>query len=163
MKPWLTPRSTRQYGGHVGKQENCRVAVSLLVTTEASSMPVAFHLYLLEVWANHSERRARAGVPAEIPFRTKPEIALAQIRRARDRGIPEGVVRADAGYGTDTGFRAGWTKLELRYVVGIQSTVTVGESGRGPQPAPRGRATGRPPRLLQRDGEPQPASVKQLS
>jgi SRSO17 transposase len=73
-------------------------------------MPVAFGLYLPEVWAHDSQRREKAGVPAEIPFRTKPEIALGQIRRAHDRGIPEGVVLADAGYGTDTGFRTELTK-----------------------------------------------------
>jgi SRSO17 transposase len=60
-------------------------------------MPVAFRLYLPEACANDSERLERAGVPAEIQFRTKPEIALAQIRRARDRGLPEGLVLADAG------------------------------------------------------------------
>src|SRR5690242_20480671 len=62
---------TRQYCGQVGKQENCRVAVSLSVTTEQDSMPVAFQLYLPEVWANDSERREKAGVPEEISFRTK--------------------------------------------------------------------------------------------
>src|SRR5690348_7632585 len=67
---------TRQYCGQVGKQENCRVAVSLSVTTESSSMPAAFRLYLPEVWANDSRRRRKAGVPAEIAFQSKPEIAL---------------------------------------------------------------------------------------
>ena len=105
----------RQYCGQIGKQENCRVAVSLSVTTETSSMPVAFRLYLPEVWANDSEKRERTGVPAELPFRTKPEIALAQIRRARERGIPDGVVLADAGYGNGTEFRTALTKLELRW------------------------------------------------
>jgi SRSO17 transposase len=47
----------RQYCGQIGKQDNCRVAVSLSVTTETSSMPVAFDLYLPEVWAKDSERR----------------------------------------------------------------------------------------------------------
>jgi SRSO17 transposase len=153
----------RQYCGQIGKQDNCRVAVSLSVTTETSSMPVAFRLYLPEVWANDSERREKAGVPAEVQFRTKPEIALAQIRRARDRGIPEGVVLADAGYGTDTGFRTELTKLELRYVMGIQSTVTVWKPSEGPKPAPHYRGMGRPPRLLQRDAKHQPVSVQELA
>ena len=121
----------RQYCGQIGKQDNCRVAVSLSVTTETSSMPVALSLYLPEVWANDSERRKKAGVPAAVQFYTKPEIALAQIRCARSRGIPEGIVLADAGYGTDTGFRTELSKLELRYVVGIQSTVTVWKPGEG--------------------------------
>jgi len=153
----------RQYCGEIGKQDNCRVAVSLSVTTETSSMPVAFGLYLPEVWANDSQRREKAGVPAEVLFRTKPEIALEQIRLARARGIPEGVVLADAGYGTDTGFRTELTKLELRYVAGIQSAVTVWKPGEGPKPAPNYHGTGRPPRLLQRDAKHHPVSVKDLA
>jgi SRSO17 transposase len=153
----------RQYCGQIGKQDNCRVAVSLSVTTESSSMPVAFRLYLPEVWAKDSERREKAGVPPEVLFRTKPEIALAQIRRARDRDIPQGVVLADAGYGTDTGFRTELTKLELRYVVGIQSTATVWKPGQEPKPAPRYGGVGRPPRLLRRDAKHQPISVQELA
>jgi SRSO17 transposase len=153
----------RQYCGQVGKQENCRVAVSLSMSTETASMPVAFRLYLPEIWANDKERREEAGIPAEVVFRTKLQIALEQIRKARARGIPEGVVLADAGYGTDTGFRAELTKMELRYVVGIQSTVSVWKPGQGPRPAKAWRGTGRPPRLLQRGRKHQPVSVKQLA
>jgi SRSO17 transposase len=153
----------RQYCGQIGKQDNCQVAVSLSVTTESSSMPIAYRLYLPEVWASDSGRREKVGIPAEIQFQTKPEIALGQIRRARQRGIPEGVVLADAGYGTDTGFRTELTKLELRYVVGIQSTMTVWKPGQAPKPAPVYRGIGRPPRLLQRDEKHQPVSVKDLA
>jgi SRSO17 transposase len=154
---------TRQYCGQVGKQENCRVAVSLSMTTETSSMPVAYRLYLPETWANDSQRRRKTGVPAEIAFQTKAEIALAQVRRARERGIPEGVVLADAGYGTDTGFRAQLTKMELRYVMGIMSTVSVWEPGQGPKPPAAYKGTGRPPRLLRRDQRHQPVAVKELA
>jgi len=153
----------RQYCGQIGKQDNCQVAVSLSVTTETSSVPIAYRLYLPEAWARESERRKKVGIPAEMQFETKPEIALKQIRRARQRGIPEGVVLADAGYGTDTGFRTELTKLDLRYVVGIQSTMTVWRPGQGPKPARAYRGTGRPPRLLQRDPKHQPVSVKDLA
>lgn len=153
----------RQYCGQIGKQDNCRVAVSLSVTTQISSMPVAFRLYLPEVWAKDSERREKAGVPSEIPFRTKPEIALEQIRRARERGIPEGIVLADAGYGTDTDFRTELTKLKMRYVVGVQSTMTVWTPGQGPKPAPSYNGRGRPPRLMQRDQTHRPIPVKELA
>jgi SRSO17 transposase len=91
---------TRQYCGQVGKQDNCRVAVSLSVTTEASSMPIAFRLYLPEVWANDAERRKKAGVPEEIGFQTKPQIALAQIRRAKDRRVGRDIF-AESGALTD--------------------------------------------------------------
>jgi SRSO17 transposase len=154
---------TRQYCGQVGKQDNCRVAVSLSVTTETSSLPIAFDLYLPEAWAQDKARRKKVGVPTEVEFQTKPEMALQQIQRARQRGVPEGVVLADAGYGTDTAFRTEITKMKLPYVMGIMSTVTVWKPGQGPKPAPAYQGMGRPPRLLQRDRKHQPVSVKQLA
>src|SRR5918911_2624165 len=72
----------RQYCGQVGKQDNCQVAVSLSVATHQASLPVAFRLYLPEAWAGDPARRTKAGVPEEIAFQTKPQIALAQIRAA---------------------------------------------------------------------------------
>jgi SRSO17 transposase len=154
----------RQYCGQVGKQDNCRVAVSLSVTTETSSMPVAFRLYLPEVWIQDRKRRKKTGVPESIQFQTKTAIALEQIRQALERGIPEGVVLADAAYGIDTSFRMALTKLEMMYVVGIQSTVTVWRPGEGPKPAPpRQTNLGRPRKLLQRDAKHQPVSVKELA
>src|SRR5215208_4480282 len=72
----------RQWCGQLGKQENCQVAVSLSVANEALSLPIAYALYLPEAWAADPARRAKAGVPPEVAFRTKPEIALDQIRAA---------------------------------------------------------------------------------
>ena len=154
---------TRQYCGQVGKQDNCQVAVSLSVATEASSMPIAFHLYLPEVWANDSERREKAGVPEEIAFQTKPRIALAQIQRAKERGVPAGVVLADAGYGNDSQFRAQLTAWDLPYVAGLMSTVTIWKPGEQPLPAPARKNMGRPSKLLQRDAKHQPVTVKSLA
>ena len=70
----------RQYCGQLGKQENCRVAVSLSVATRQASVPVAFQLYLSEPWAAARERRAHAGIPDSIQFQSKPQISLGQIR-----------------------------------------------------------------------------------
>jgi SRSO17 transposase len=154
----------RQYCGQVGKQDNCRVAVSLSVTTEKASMPVAFRLYLPEIWTKDRHRRKKTGVPDEIQFQTKAEIALEQIQRARQRGIPQGAVLADAGYGVDTSFRTALTKMEVAYVVGVQSSVTVWKPGEQPKPAPARRgSTGRPRKLLQRDAQHQPVSAKELA
>ena len=154
----------RQYCGQVGKQDNCRVAVSVSVTTEKASMPVAFRLYLPETWTEDRNRRKKTGVPDEIQFQTKTEIALEQIQRARERGIPQGVVLADAGYGVDTSFRAALTKMKLAYIMGVQSSVTVWKPGEQPQPAPARRgSTGRPRKLLQRDARHQPVSAKELA
>ena len=155
---------TRQYCGQVGKQDNCRVAVSLSVTTEKASMPVAFRLYLPESWIKDRQRRKKTGVPESIQFQTKAEIALEQICRARDRGIPQGVILADAGYGTDTGFRTALTEMNMPYVMGIQSVITVWKPGEEPRPVPARRGNiGRPRKLLRRDSKHLPVSVRELA
>src|SRR6202023_1426478 len=73
---------TRQYCGQVGKQDKCRVAVSLSVATWSSSLPIAYRLYLPKEWAEDAERRKTTEVPEEVEFQTKPEIALEQIPAA---------------------------------------------------------------------------------
>src|SRR3954469_25573630 len=108
----------RQYCGRLGKRDNCQVAVTLSVATEAASLPIAYRLYLPEAWAGDPERRATAGVPEEVALATKPAIALDQIRQALANGVPPGVVVTDAGYGNDTDFRDGVTGLGLAYVAG---------------------------------------------
>jgi SRSO17 transposase len=153
----------RQYCGQVGKQENCRVAVSLSVATDRASMPVAFQLYLPEVWAEDKGQRRKAGVPEEVVFRTKPQIALQQIRRARARGIPEAVILADAGYGTDTKFRLALTEMELPYVVGVMRSVSVWKPGEAPQLPKKWEGKGRRTKLLRRDPDHQAVGVRELA
>jgi SRSO17 transposase len=96
----------RQYCGQLGKQDNCQVAVSLSVANHHASLPVAYRLYLPKDWAKDRSRRRKAGVPKEISFKTKSEIALEQLRWACEAGLPRGVVLMDAGYGADTDMRA---------------------------------------------------------
>ena len=153
---------TRQYCGQVGKQENCRVAVSLSVSTAETSLPIAWRLYLPEVWTQDKQRRKSTGVPPEIRFQTKPEIALQQIRTALDREIPAAPVLTDAAYGNDTAFREGLTELGLPYVVGIQSSVSVWKPGHEPLPKRKWKGIGRPTKLLRRDGQHNPA-VRELA
>jgi len=141
----------RQYCGPVGKQENCRVAVSLSVSTNTASLPVAWRLYLPHEWADDRARRKQAGVPKDIPFETKPAMALEQIRAAVEQGVPQAPVVADAGYGTDTQFREAMSELGLPYVVGIMSSVSVWKPGEGPQSKAQWKGMGRPTKLLRRD------------
>ena len=77
--------------------------------------------------------------------------------------VPSGVVLADAGYGVDGQFRAALTELGLRYVVGVQSSLTVWAPGTEPLPPKPWSGNGRPPKLLRRDHEHQPVSIKQLA
>src|ERR1043165_2616592 len=85
-----------QYCGQLGKQANCQVAVSLSLANHAASLPVAYRLYLPKDWTEDERRRRKVGVPEEISFKTKPEIALEQIRWACEEGLPGDLVLADA-------------------------------------------------------------------
>ena len=85
----------RQYCGQVGKQDNCQVAVSVSVASWNSSLPIAYQLYLPESWTKDPQRCERAGVPEEIEFQTKLQIALEQIRQAVQAEVERGVVLAD--------------------------------------------------------------------
>jgi len=153
----------RQYCGQVGKQENCRVAVSLSLATEQASLPIAWRLYLPEIWAQDRKRRKETGIPREVTFATKPAIALQQIRKAVEEEVTTAPVLADAAYGNDGRFREGLTELGLEYVVGVQKSTTVWRPGEAPLPAKRWKRRGRPPTLLRRDKHHQPISVKQLA
>src|SRR5476651_1282871 len=82
----------RQYCGQLGKQDNCQVAVSLSLANHHASLPVAYRLYLPDDWAADNERLRKVGVPDDIDFATKPEIALEQLRWACEAGLPRGVV-----------------------------------------------------------------------
>jgi SRSO17 transposase len=153
----------RQYCGQLGKQDNCQIAVSLSLANHDASLPVAYRLYLPEEWAGDARRRRKAGVPGEISFRTKPEIALDQIRAACEAGLPRGVVLMDAGYGANTQLRTDISTLGLTYVAGILPNTTVWAPGTGPRPAKTWSGHGRPPKLIRRDGKHRPVSAKELA
>ena len=153
----------RQYCGQLGKEDNCQVAVSLSIANHHASLPVAYRLYLPQDWADDDERRRKTGVPEDIGFKTKHEIALDQLRFACEAGLPRGVVLMDAGYGNNSELRADITALGLTYTAGIQSNTTVWAPGQEPLPPKTWSGRGRPPKLLQRDAKHRPISVKQLA
>jgi SRSO17 transposase len=143
-----------QYCGQLGKEGNCQVAVSLSMANHYASLPVAYGLYLPRVWAADGARRRKAGIPAQISFKTKQDIALEQIRWACEAGLPRGVVLMDADYGRNAKLRMDITALGLPYVASIQSSPLVWKPDSAPQP-------GREPPKAGRRGEPDLVSVKQ--
>src|SRR5437868_11028203 len=88
-----------QYCGQLGKEANCQVAVSLSIANHFASLPVAYRLYLPKDWAEDRARREKAGVPVDIRFKSKPQIALELIQRAYEAGLPRGVLLMDLDYG----------------------------------------------------------------
>ena len=140
----------RQYCGRLGKQDNCQVAVTLSIANHSASLPIAYRLYLPETWANDAARRKKTHVPKDIRFKTKPQIALDQIRAAHAEGVAPGIVLADAGYGANSDFRAGVSALNLPYRHPIDAQRVATRSGafasqavEWPRPAPLQRAARR--------------------
>ena len=152
----------RQYCGQLGKTENCQVAVSLSLATETGSLPLAWRLYLPKDWAEDRERRGAAKIPAEIGFATKGAIALAQIEAALERGVPRGVLLADAAYGDETAFRKRLTEWGFTYAVGVRPGTTVWWGKHQPAPA-LAQGRGRPRQRLVRNETHQPISVLELA
>src|SRR5262249_59301611 len=103
-----------------------------------ASLPIAYRLYLPQEWAKDRVRRSEAHVPKEIRFKTKPQIALDQLRSARAAGVPCGVVLMDASYGSNAALRNGVSELALDYVAGVIFWVKM-QPGRGGVTSKKGR------------------------
>ncbi len=153
----------RQYCGRLGKTDNCQIAVTLSIANHHARLPIAYRLYLPETWANDADRREKAHVPEEVEFKTKPQIALAQIEAAVKDGVEKGVVLTDAAYGCDGDFRAGVTALGLPYAVGVQSMLSVWPPGEQPLPPKPWSGRGRKPSRLRHDADHWPVSAKELA
>ena len=109
-----------QYASALGKNANCQTMVSVTLARAEVPVMVGLRLFLPESWTSDSERLARAKVPEERrAYRTKPEIALAEIDRILAAGVRFGCVLADAGYGLSGPFRQGLSERGLKWAVGI--------------------------------------------
>jgi SRSO17 transposase len=155
----------RQYCGQTGKTDNCRVAVSLSLANAHGSLPVQLRLYLPKEWTDQAPRRRKVGVPEEIGFETKGQIAWQQIQAALAAGYPRGTVLADAAYGDETAWRERLRAAGLTYAVGIRPATTVWWGRHQPARVPvRGRrASDRPRTRAQRDDRHQPIAVADLA
>lgn len=109
-----------QYASTLGKNANCQTLVSVTLASREVPVMVGLRLFLPESWTNDAARLERAGVPEGLrAYRTKPEIALAEIDRVRAAGVRFGCVLADAGYGLSASFRQGLSERGLAWAVGI--------------------------------------------
>jgi SRSO17 transposase len=153
----------RQYCGVLGKQDNCQIAVTVSLANSTMSVPCAWRLYLPEPWVQNRKRRKAAGIPNEVEFRKKWQIALEEIDRLLADDLPRAPVVADAGYGSTTEFREGVLARGLSYAVGVMKETSVWPEGTAPLgPTPR-KGGGRPPTLLRRSPDHQPVAVIELA
>ena len=153
----------RQYCGHLGKTENCQVAVSLSLATAEGSVPLNYRLYLPQEWSGNKKRCQAAGVPKGIGFATKGKIAWAQIEAALVAGIPRGTVLMDAAYGDEAAMRDRLTAHGLSYAVAVRPATTVWWGEHQPAPTPVKQTRGRPRTRVRRDARHPPISVLELA
>jgi SRSO17 transposase len=117
----------RQYSGTAGRIENCQIGVFLGYASAKGRTFLDRELYLPREWADDAARRREAGVPAEVAFATKPELAKRMLERAA--GAPAAWVTADAVYGDDGGFRQ-WLEGAARpYVLAVSGHHPVWRAG----------------------------------
>ena len=108
-----------QYAGALGKNANCQTLVSLTLAKDEVPIPIVLRLYLPETWIKDPERLQHAGVPEAFwTERSKPEIALEELKRLLQAGVSFGAVVTDAGYGISAPFRQALSALGLLWAVG---------------------------------------------
>jgi SRSO17 transposase len=127
----------RQYTGTAGKVDNAQVAVYLAYATGAGHGVIDRELYLPQGWLDDPARCRAAGVPDQVGFATKPELARQMLDRALEAGVPAGWVTADEVYGGDPALR-GWLEgRQLPYVLAVKCTEPLSPASGPPTSAAR--------------------------
>jgi SRSO17 transposase len=134
----------RQYCGALGKIANCQVAVSLHWSTAQASCPLAWKLYLPQVWLATPEKRAEGKIPKDIVYRSKNQLALDLVDQALAWEVPPMPVVADSAYGNDFDFRAGLRARGLHYAVAVEPSAKVWTDDPAQVPVAARKAKGRP-------------------
>lgn len=138
----------RQYAGCLGRTDNCQIGVCVNYRSAAGHTLIDRRLFLPEEGAADSSRREEAGVPQAVVFRTKPELALAMVQQAAERGLPFRWGTADSVYGDSPTFVQGVRGLGKWYVVDTSADARIWLAEPGVIPAgtqgPRGRPSTQP-------------------
>src|SRR5882672_10965478 len=133
----------RQWCGRLGKIENCQVGIYLGYVSRQDHALVDVRLYLPKEWANRQRRRMKAGVPEEIRFRTRHELALEMLD---ERGplLPHAWIAGDDELGRSSWFRAELRARHENYLLAVPSNTLVRDLT---QPEPLYTGCGRRPQL----------------
>jgi SRSO17 transposase len=126
----------RQWCGRLGKVENCQVGIFLGYVTEAEHVLVDFRLYLPKQWAKDKKRRKKAGVPKEIRYRTRHELAL-EMLASHGPVLPHRWVAGDDEMGRPAWFRQRLAQDGQQYVLAVPSNTTIRDLEE-PRPESRG-------------------------
>jgi SRSO17 transposase len=119
----------RQYSGTAGRIENCQIGVFLGYASRHGHAMLDRALYLPQVWAKDAARREDAGVPPDVRFATKGELAQTMLARAFAAAVPAAWVTGDEVYGNDGSLRR-WLEEEQRpYVLAVACSHVVWDGG----------------------------------
>ena len=154
----------RQYCGRLGKIDNCQVGVFLGYVNGRNRTLIDERLYLPREWAEDLSRRREAGVPDEVTFKTKAQLAKEMILHARDNGVPFAWVGMDSLYGDLPWLRNDLDVEGITYIADIHRDTWVWldlpRIGIPERKSHQGRC---PTRTVVVDGEPSAVHVEDIA
>jgi SRSO17 transposase len=154
----------RQYCGRLGKVDNCQVGVFMGYANENHRTLIDERLYLPEDWANDPIRRIECGVPEDVVFKTKGELALEMLLDAEERKIPFAWVGMDCFYGQQPWLLENIDKKGITYIADIPCNTRVWlDLPKTEIPEKKGNRGRNPTRERIADGEPEPIKVQKLA
>jgi SRSO17 transposase len=120
-----SPGVKRQYSGTLGKIGNCQIGVSVHAVGERGTVPLGWALYLPEEWCEDSDRRAKAKIPDQVTFKTKPELGVELLERSSGWEVCKAPVLGDVAYGENAELRERLHQAEFAYVLSVSSQTAV--------------------------------------
>ena len=154
-----SPGVKRQYSGTLGKVGSCQIGVSVHAVGARGTVPLGWALYLPEEWCDDRERRRKAKIPAEVRFKTKPELGVELIERAAGWEIPAAPVLGDQAYGDNTELRERLHDAGREYVLSVGAETKLFAPGATFTVPERRGTTGRRPSRPRADTDPEAIGV----
>ena len=133
----------RQWCGRAGKVDNCQVGVYMAYVARDEQALVDARLYLPKEWTKDRRRCRQAGIPKEIKFRTRHELAMEMIRNHRAI-LPHAWVTGDDEMGRNSGFRDELRTMSEQYLLAVPSNTLVRDLDAVPPPY---SGSGAPPKV----------------
>lgn len=150
-----SPGVKRQYSGTLGKVGNCQIGVSVHAVGAKGTVPLGWALYLPEEWCEDAARRRSAKIPADVVFKTKPELGVELVERAAGWEIQRAPVLGDQAYGDNTALRERLHDAQREYVLSVGAETKVFSPGTTFTVPARAGTTGRPPKRPKADRDPE--------
>ncbi|MCA1701454.1 MAG: IS701 family transposase, partial [Actinobacteria bacterium] len=150
-----SPGVKRQYSGTLGKIGNCQIGVSVHAVGARGTAPLGWALYLPEEWCEDRERRQQAKIPAQVEFKTKPQLGAELCERASGWEVERAPVLGDAAYGDNTELRERLHQAGFEYVLSVSAETAVFAPATAFAVPERKGKSGRPRGRLRPDREPQ--------